>query len=96
MIGQRQPGINPVIIKLETAKYVAEQFSWVLLAYCSNKPFPIKSLALSARVSPLTILSQVLDKSPLLGLGRGLLSCNSWKGASGTRTVDKLMEHLRT
>ena len=96
MIGQRQPGINPVIIKLETAKYVAEQFSWVLLAYCSNKPFPIKPLALSAHVSPLTILSQVLDKSPLLGLGRGLLSCNSWKGASGTRTVDKLMEHLRT
>ena len=35
-------------------------------------PFPIKSLVLSACMSPWTIHFRVLDKSPLLGLGRGL------------------------
>ena len=34
-------------------------------------PLPDKSLALSAHVSPWTIYFQVLDKSPLLGPGRG-------------------------
>ena len=96
MTGQNNLETNPITITLETARCVAEQFSRVLLAYCSKEPCPVKSLALSARVSPLTILSQVLDKSPLLGPGRGSLSCNSWKGASGTRMADKLMEHLRT
>ena len=96
MIGQNNLETNPITIKLQTARYVAEQFSRVLLAYCSKEPCPIKSLALSAHVSPLTILSQVLDKSPILGPGRGPLFCNSWKGASETRTADELMEHLRT
>ena len=56
----------------------AEQFSWVLLHYCSPPgcPFPIKSLALSAHVSPRTIHFQVLDKSPVSGPGRGPPSCN--------------------
>ena len=62
---------NPITIKPETASQAAEQFSWVPLPYCSPPgcPFPIKSLALSARVSPWTIHFQVLDKSPFLGPG---------------------------
>ena len=69
-----------ISIKPETASHTAEQFSWVPLPYCSPPgcPFPIKSLALSAHVSPRTIHFQVLDKSPVLGPGRGLPSCNKW------------------
>ena len=57
------------------------QFSWVPLPYCSPPrcPFPIKSLALSAHVSPRTIHFRALDKSPVLGPGRGLPSCNKWR-----------------
>ena len=59
--------------------HMAEQFSWVPLPYCSlpRCPFPTKSLALSAHVSPQTIHFQVLDNSPLSGPGRGPPSCNS-------------------
>ena len=48
---------NPITIKPETVSHVAEQFSWVPLPYCSlpGCPSPIKSLALSAHVSPWTI-----------------------------------------
>ena len=55
--------------------------SWVSLPYCSPPgcPFPIKSLALSAHVSPRTIHFRVLDKSPVSGPGRGLPSCNKWR-----------------
>ena len=55
-----------------------EQFSWVSLPYCSPPgcPFPIKSLALSAHVSPWTIHFRVLDKSPVSGPGRDPSSCN--------------------
>ena len=78
MIGKDHRETNPITVKPETASHVAEQFSWVPLPYCSPPgcPFPIKSLALSAHVSPRTILFQVLDKSPVLGPGRGPLSCN--------------------
>ena len=57
---------------------MAEQFSWVPFPYCSSPgcPFPIKSLALSAHVSPQTIHFRVLDKSPVSGPGRGPPSCN--------------------
>ena len=57
---------------------MAELFSWVPLPYCSPPgcPFPIKSLALSAHVSPRTIHFWVLDKSPVLGPGRSLPSWN--------------------
>ena len=41
-------------------------------------PFPIKSLTLSAHVSPRTIHFWVLDKSPVSGLGRGPPSCNTF------------------
>ena len=70
---------NPITIKPETASHLAEQFSWIPLPYCSppRHPFPIKSLALSAHVSPQTIHFRVLDKSSLSGPGRGLPSCNT-------------------
>ena len=53
-------------------------FSWVPLPYYSPPgcPFPIKSLALSAHVSPWTIHSWVSDKSPLSGPGSVLPFCN--------------------
>ena len=70
---------NPNTIKRETASHMAEQFSWVPLPYCSSLgcPFPIKSRALSAHVSPRTIHFRVLDKSPVSGPGRGPPSCNT-------------------
>ena len=51
---------------------MAKQFSQVSLPYCSlpQSPFPIKSLALSAHVSPQKIHFWVLDKSPIWALGR--------------------------
>ena len=72
---------NPITIKPETASHVAEYFSWIPLPYCSPPgcPFPIKSLALSAHASPRTIHFRVLDKSPVLGPGRGPPSCNRTK-----------------
>ena len=71
--------MNPITIKPETASHAAEWFFWVPLPYCSppGHPFPIKSLALSAHVSPQKIPFRVLDKSPLLGPGRGPPSCKS-------------------
>ena len=70
---------NPITIKPDIANHAAEQFSWVPLPYCSPSgcPFPIKSLALSAHVSPQTIHFRVLDKSPVSGPGRGPPSCNT-------------------
>ena len=73
------PETNPITIKPETVSHAAELFSWVPLPYCSPPgcPFPIKSLALSAHVSPPTIHFRMLDKSPVLGPGRGPPSCNT-------------------
>ena len=64
--------------KPEAVSHAAEQFSWVPLHSCSlpGSPFLIKSLALSAHVSPPTIHFPVLDKRPVLGPGRGAPSCN--------------------
>ena len=64
---------NPITIKPETVSHIAEPSFWVPLPGCSlpGHPFAIKFLALSARVSPWIIYFQVLDKSPLLGPGRG-------------------------
>ena len=71
------PETNPITIKPETASHAAELFSWVPLPYCSPPgcPFPIKSLALSAHVSPPTIHFRMLDKSPGPSFG-------PWKGSS--------------
>ena len=59
---------------------VTEQSSWVSLPSCPlpRRPFPIKSLAFSAQVSPGTIHFLVLDKSPLWGPGRGPISETIW------------------
>ena len=67
---KEKPETNPIIIKPKTVSHMTEQVSWVSSPCCSlpGCPFPIKSLALSACVSPQTIHFQVLDKSPLLGL----------------------------
>ena len=76
---------HPETIKPQTASHTAEQFSWVPFPYCSPPgcPFPIKSLALSAHVPPRTIHFWVLDKSPVLGPGRGLPFCNRTVVKSG-------------
>ena len=49
---------------------LAERFSWVPSSYCSPPgcPFPTKSLALSALVSPWTIHFQVLDRAQFWAL----------------------------
>ena len=72
------PETNPITIKPDIVSHAAEQFSWVPLPYCSPPwcPFPVKSLALSAHVSPWIIHFRVLDKSPVSGPGRGPPSCN--------------------
>ena len=77
-LAKDNPETNPITIQSETASHVAEQFSWVPLPYCSPPgcPFPRKSLALSAHMSPRTIHFQVLDRSPVSGPGRGPPSCN--------------------
>ena len=71
---------NPITIKPETVRHVAEQFSWVPLPCCCppRHPSQIKSLALSARVSLQTTHFWMLDKSPLWGPGRGPPSCNTF------------------
>ena len=60
---------------------MAEQSFWVPLPSCSppGRPFPVKSLALPAHVSPWTIHFLVLDKSPVSGPGRGPPSCNTFR-----------------
>ena len=71
-LAKDHPETNPITIKPNIASHVAEQFSWVPLPYCSPPgcPFPVKSLPLSAHVSPRTIHFRVLDKSPVSGLER--------------------------
>ena len=54
---------------------------------CPVVSFPIKSLALSAYVSPQTIHFQVLDKSPLSGPGRGAPSCNNFRNQNVSSAV---------
>ena len=65
-LAKDNPETSPITIKPETASHVAELFSWVPLPYCCPPgcPFPVKSLALSAHVSPQTVHFLVLDKSP--------------------------------
>ena len=64
---------NPITIKPKTLSHVAELFSWVPLPYWSplRCPFPIKSLALSAHVSPRTIHFRVRQEP----------SFRPWKGS---------------
>ena len=83
-LAKDNPETNPKAIKPGTASHEAEQFSWAPLPYCSppRGPFPIKSLALSASMSPWTILFRVLGKSPLLG---------PWKGSPFLQHISNLI-----
>ena len=94
---KENPETNPIIIKPKTVSHMAEQFSWVPLPSCSlpGHHFPIKSLALSACVSPQTIHFQVLDKSPLLGLGRWSPSCNNTLDASLNASLGTIFSSMR-
>ena len=73
---------NPITINSKTVS----QFSWVCCL--PRLPFPKKSLALSAHVSPQTIHFWMLDKSPLSGPGRSPSSCN--KHVCKTTSPDNL------
>ena len=66
------PETNPITIKPETASHVAELFSWVPLPSCSPPGclFPIKSLALSAHVSPRDSFLSVRQE-PSFGFWKG-------------------------
>ena len=77
-LARDNPESNPVTIKPKTVSHLAVQVSWIPLPSSSlpRHPFPIKSLAFSAPVSPQTIHFLVLDKSPLSGAGKGPPSCN--------------------
>ena len=79
IIGQRQLETNPITRKPENASHTAEQSSWFPLPSCfpPRLPFPIKSLAWSAPVSPQIIHFWGLVKSPLSSLGRGPPSWNT-------------------
>ena len=69
-LARNNPETNPVTIKSNPVSHMAEPFSWTPLPSYSppRRLFPIKSLALSARVSPQTLHFPVIEKSPLLGL----------------------------
>ena len=78
-LAKDNPETNPITIKPQTAS-MWQSCSPGFLYPTALHPgalFPIKSLALSAHVSPQTIHFQVLDKSPVSGPGRGPPSCNS-------------------
>ena len=59
---------NPTTKKPEVVSHMAEQSSWFPLPCCSlpRHPFPIKSLALSACVSPWTNHFQSVRQEPIL------------------------------
>ena len=86
LLAKDNPETNPLNINPETASHMAEQSSWVPLPCCSlsRHPFLIKSPALFAHVSPLTVHFQVLDKSPVSDPRRGLPSCNNSRDVKQT------------
>ena len=68
-LAKDNPETNPITIK----PMWQEQFSWVPLTYCSPPgcPFPVKSLALSAHVSPRTIHFPSVRQEPSFGPWKG-------------------------
>jgi len=102
-LAKDNPETNAIAKKPETVSHMAEQFSWVLSPYCSppGYPFPIRSLALLAHVSPWAIHFWVLGKSPVSGPGRcpspflatltqRLLSSRQWLVTRSKRKVRSL------
>ena len=78
VIGQRPPGNKFHHHKTRHCEPHSKAVLLVSLTLLLSTwaPFPIKSLALSAHVSPRTIHFQALDKSPVSGPGRSPPSCN--------------------
>ena len=78
VIGQRQPRNFSFHHKIRDceSRGRAVLLGSLTLPVSAQAPFAIKSLVLSASVSPQTIHFRVLDKNPLLGPGRGPPSCN--------------------
>ena len=78
-LAKDNPETNAITIKPETSSHVAEQFSWVPSPSCSppGRPFPIKSLALSAHVSSNNSFLSVRQE-PSFGPGRVPLPATSW------------------
>ena len=74
-LAKDNPETNPITVKPKPhGRAVILGFLTLLLS--TRAPMPNKkSLALSAHVSPWTIHYWVLDKSPVLGSGRGPPSC---------------------
>ena len=73
-LAKDNPETNPISIKPKTASQFCRAVlpgSLTLLLSPPGCSFPIKSLTLSAHVSPQTIHFRVLDKSPVSGPGRG-------------------------
>ena len=68
-LAKDNPETNPITIKPEMATWRSSSPGF---------PYPIKSLALSAHVSPRTNHFRVVDKSPVSGPVRGPPSCNTW------------------
>ena len=82
LLAKDNPETNPITIKPKIASHIAEQFSWIPLTYRSPPqcPFPIKTLALSAGVSPQKILLQVLTSAHSWALeGAPLPATYSWQ-----------------
>ena len=72
---------NPITIKPKTVSHVAEQSpGFPHPPALRGRPFPVKSLPLTARVPPWTVHFQTLDKSPLSALEGVPPSCNSTAG----------------
>ena len=94
-LARDHPETNPITIKPETASHVTERYSGVPLPSCSPPgcPLQIKSLALSAHVSPRTVHFRVLDKCPVSGPGRGPLPATlggeerESRGKAGNKTL---------
>ena len=88
------PETNPITVKPETVSHVEERFSRVPLPYCSPPgcPFPVKSLALSAHLSPWTIHFRVLDKSPVSGTP----SCSIYVQLNHFAVYMKLTQHCKS
>ena len=77
-LAKDHPETNPITIKPDCEPGGrAVLLGSLTLLLSTRVPFPIKSLALSAHMSPWTIHFWVLDKNPVSGPGRGSSSCNN-------------------
>ena len=86
MIGQRRPGDESHRHKTRDCepRGRAVLLGSLTLALSARRPFPIRPLALPARVSPWTLHFWVLDRSPLSSPGSSPHTCSR----SAKRTID--------